>query len=427
MAIKSTPYWWEAAPLTVEDTVSLPAKTDVVIIGAGYTGLSAAITLARAGREVVVVDKLNPGEGASTRNGGITSGNLRLSHGQMAKRFGSYRADAIFAESISAREDLYKFIADEKIECDFKLAGRFSGALSVVQYDALSRDSEYLVKKFGIEAYPVPKSEMHNHIQTDLYKGGSVRMDVGGVHPGKLHSEIMRVARAAGVTIVSHTSVRTISDTGQDLSVTTDRGAVRAKNVISGTNGYSDSSDPWLQRRIVPIRSRIVVTEPLSGGLMDRLIPSKMMISDKRKLTYYYRPTPDGTRLLFGGRDGTFAGDPSWPTDHLRHEMAKIFPDLEGVGISHSWFGYVAMNRDMTPRIFEKGGVHYATGCCGSGVVWLRWAGIKVASKILGTESPSALDFAPPPSIPFFRGTAWFMPAVFAAMKMQDRMAARLY
>jgi glycine/D-amino acid oxidase-like deaminating enzyme len=152
-----------------------------------------------------------------------------------------------------------------------------------------------------------------------------------------------------------------------------------------------------------------------------------MMISDKRKLTYYYRPTPDGTRLLFGGRDGTFAGDPSWPTDHLRHEMAKIFPELDGVAISHSWFGYVAMNRDMIPRIFQKDGVHYATGCCGSGVVWLRWAGIKVANKILGVDRPSALDFSPPASIPFFRGTAWFMPAVFAAMKMQDKLAARLY
>ena len=122
------PYWWLAAtPPALPQTAVQPA-CDVAIVGAGYTGLSAAITLARAGRSVQVFDKQRPGEGASTRNGGITSGNLRPGYAEMARRFGRERADAIQAEAVEARADLYRFIAEEGIDCDFKLVGRFSGA-----------------------------------------------------------------------------------------------------------------------------------------------------------------------------------------------------------------------------------------------------------------------------------------------------------
>ena len=419
------PYWWLAAPLQQDVDFDLPKTVDVAIIGAGYAGLSAALVLARAGRSVTVFDKGAAGEGASTRNGGITSGNVRLSHSELTRRFGASRADAILLEAKAAREDLYRFIEEEKIDCDFALTGRFAGALSAQQYDSLAREADHLRANLGIEAFAVPFSEMHQHIGTDFYRGGSVRMDVGGVHPAKLHNEILRLAKAAGVVVAHHTGVTSVSGMDGSFTLQTARGVVKAKKVISATNGYVDGLDPWLQRRIVPIRSRIIVTNELPSGMMDRLLPTRMMVSDKRQLTYYYRPTPDGQRLLFGGRDGTVEGDPSWPTEHLRHEMTRIFPELERVGIDHSWFGYVAMNRDMLPRIFNHNGVQYVTGCCGSGIVWLRWAGQKAAQKILGQQSESALDFRPPRGVPLFRGKAWFMPAVFAVMKLQDRYSMR--
>ena len=125
---KSDVYWWSDAPLIALTSKPVPAAADVVIVGAGYTGLAAAIRLARAGRSVQVFDRQRPGEGASTRNGGITSGNLRPGHAELAKRFGEDRAAAILAEAKAAREDLYRFIAEEQIDCDFALTGRFSGA-----------------------------------------------------------------------------------------------------------------------------------------------------------------------------------------------------------------------------------------------------------------------------------------------------------
>jgi glycine/D-amino acid oxidase-like deaminating enzyme len=210
------------------------------------------------------------------------------------------------------------------------------------------------------------------------------------------------------------------------FDVETARGRVHADHVIVGTNGYTDGADPWLRRRLVPVRSRIIATAPLSNNLMSELMPKGVMCSETRKLHYYYRPSPDGKRILFGGRDGTIAGEATWPTDSLRRALADIFPVLDGADITHSWYGYVAMHRDMIPRVFSRHGMRYAAGYCGSGVVWARWAGQKAAWQVLGDEGGrSALDFRPPPVIPLFNGKPWFLPAVYAWMTLQDRLGHR--
>ena len=161
---------------------------------------------------------------------------------------------------------------------------------------------------------------------------------------------------------------------------------------------------------------------------MDRLMPARMMYDDTRKLSYYYRPSPDESRILFGGRDGTTEGDPLAPTVHLRTELARLFPELADIGITHSWFGYVAMHRDMIPRIFSRGNAIYATGYCGSGIVWGRWLGKKAAFKILGDEerARSAFDFdQAPKAVPFYRGRPWFIPIVYSMYARHDRKTLR--
>lgn len=422
---KQSPYWWEAAPLVDPSPQELPKKVDVLIVGAGYTGLSAAITLARAGREVLALDRMLPGEGASSRNGGITSGNIRPSTNQLIQRFGAERAKLIEAEGQAAREDLYRFIAEENIDCDFKLTGRFSGVMSASEYEASARYADGLAKSLGVEAFAVSRSEVHRYIGTDLYVGGNVRMDVGGLHPGKLHAGMLRVALTSGAQVSGRTTVLKIIPAAEGFVVGTSNGTVLTQYVLVCTNGYTDPLDRWLRRRIVPVRSRIIATEEIAPSVMARLMPAGMMYSDSRQLSYYYRPTPDGRRILFGGRDGTIDGDPVWPTNHLRSELARVFPELDGIGLSHSWFGNVAMNRDMVPRLFTRGGLVYATGFCGSGVVWARWLGKKAASQILGlpNETDTAFRFRPPAAVPFFAGKAWFMPLVYAKLKLSDKLS----
>ena len=164
---KNDVFWWMAAPLRTLEQVPVPPAADVVIVGAGYTGLSAAIRLARAGRSVQVFDRERPGEGASTRNGGITSGNLRPGLRNWASASANSAPSALVAESKAAREDLYRFIDEEKIDCDFALTGRFSGASAPADYEKLAREAEMLNRTLGIEAYAVPRAEQRSVLGTD--------------------------------------------------------------------------------------------------------------------------------------------------------------------------------------------------------------------------------------------------------------------
>lgn len=425
--LKTTPYWWEAAPVQPLPARPLEKTVDVAIVGAGYAGLSAGITLARAGRSVAVFDRQHPGEGASSRNGGITSGNIRLDNAALVRKFGQDRANRIEAEGKQARQYLYDLIADEGIDCDFKAVGRFTGLMGPKEYESHARNADKLHRTLGVESYAVPRSEQRDYIGTDFFHGGTVRMDIGGLHPAKFMAEMLRVALAAGVVVHSDTPVVSIKQQAERHTITTTRGEVSAEKVMICTNGYTDQVDPWLRRRIVPVRSRMIATQELSPDLMAELMPKLMMMSDTRVLGFYFRPSPDGKRILLGGRDGTTLDDPTRPVAHLRENLIEIFPQLAETRITHSWFGNIAMHRDMLPRIFERDGMVYATGFCGSGVVWAPWIGYKGAQKLLGAknEAASAFDFRAPSSVPFYTGKPWFMPFFMAMYRMQDYVNLR--
>lgn len=424
---RNTPYWWDATPLPAIAPQPLPHSVDVAIVGGGYTGIAAAIELAAAGRSVAVFDKARLGEGASTRNGGMTSGSIRPSHAALTRTYGEARALAILHEGKEAREDLWRYLDEARIDCGFHLSGLFDGAMTAAEQEALDRKAELLNRVLGVEAYAVPKGEVAGVIGTTLYRSGMVRPDIGGLDPARLFAGMVAHASALGAGLYPETAVQAIEAEGVGFRLRLDRGTLRAGQVIECTNGYTDAADPWLRRRLVPVRSRIIATEPLAPEVMARLMPKRMMHGDMRKLSYYYRPSPDGQRILFGGRDGTTAGDPMAPTLHLRRELARIFPELAEVAITHSWFGNVAMNRHMIPKLFRRAGRVYATGYCGSGVVWARWLGKKAARMALNEAegARSAFDLDAPPAIPLYRGKPWFIPAVFAWYAWQDRKTQR--
>ncbi|MDV4179268.1 FAD-binding oxidoreductase [Rhizobium brockwellii] len=422
--VQSTPYWWDDC-----DFPSLPVRPvslacDVAIVGGGYTGLSAAIELARAGRHVQLFDRQPLGKAASSRNGGMASGSIRPSRKELIKRFGEARANGILLEGKAAREDLWRFMEEEKIDCDFFLSGLFDGAMTSEEAEDLRRHADLLHRMLEIEAFSVENADVRKYIGTDLYCGGLVRKDIGGLQPAKLLAGMIRIAASSDAVIHENTAVLGSTDEANGVRIKTERGEILAKKLLVCTDGYTDGFDPWLRRRLVPVRSRIIATEPLDKDVMDRLMPARMMHGDMRKLSYYYRPSPDGSRILFGGRDGTTEGDPSAPTEHLQAELARLFPELAGVGLTHTWFGYVAMHRDMVPRIFATRNTVYATGYCGSGVVWARWLGKKAAFKVLGDKEQArcAFDFDPAPkAIPFYNGRPWFIPIVYSMYERHDK------
>ncbi len=421
--INAEPYWWEAAPPASLPQVPVAKSADAVIVGAGYTGLSAALTLARAGRSVQVFDRQRPGEGASSRNGGMASGSVRPSLAELTRKFGEDRGRGVLLEAKLAREDLAKLIREEGIDCDYQLTGRFTGADSPAAFERLAREADMLRRDFGVDARAVTRGEQKEFLGTELYHGGLARTDIAGLHPAKLHRGMLQAAEKAGVVIHGETAVTSYAPEGDGFLVNTARGQIKARSMIMATNGYTDGVDKWLRRRLVPVRSRIIATAPLSGNLMKQLMPKGVMAGDTRRLHYYYRPSPDGTRILYGGRDGNVAGEGEGATRLLKRGLAQVFPILADVELTHSWFGYVAMNRDMFPRVFHRNGAGYAVGYCGSGVVWAPWAGKKAALQLIDADAGrTVLDFRPPAAIPMYNGTPWFMPGVFAWMRLRDRL-----
>ena len=422
--LKLAPYWWDAAPRPDVDLVDIPKNVDVGIVGAGFAGLTAALTLARAGLSVVVFDAMRAGEGASSRNGGICSGNIKSSFGAMIDKFGLDQAKAIFAEGVAARKSLISMIEQEDIDCGFKLVGRFDGANSVGDYDKIGRETYLLNRHLDFGAYMVDRADQRIELGTDLYKGGRVRPDIGGVHPGQLHQGIYDRALSAGVRVIDQTAVTNISREKDGFSLSTARGAIKTAHCIVATNGYTDRVTSWLRRRIIPIPSQIIATDTLDPKLMDQLMPKRRMVGDTRNLYNYYRPSPDGTRIIFGGRGGADTVDDMQKCMRLYRNLVEIFPELEGVRLSHTWWGYTGYTFDFLPHLWAHDGIHYATGFCGSGVVWAPWLGRKAAQMVLGRahDAQSLFGRRTIPTRPFYNGKPWFLPAIIRWYGLKDRI-----
>ena len=235
--MKLTPYWWDQMQVTPGNVAAtsdhLPATdVDLLVVGGGFTGLSAGLAAARLGKSVLVCDAGQMGLGASTRNGGICSGNIRHDHSVLEKHYGRNFADGVYAEGIEARLDLARFCAEEKIDCQLQMTGRFTGAMTPKDYDSLARNIEALNKIDGHEGWAVPRSEQHKEINTDRFYGGVVRAEIGGYHPGLFYEGLLRVAEQAGVQMSAYNPVISIETDGPaGKRVHTEKGAIKVGQV----------------------------------------------------------------------------------------------------------------------------------------------------------------------------------------------------
>ncbi|MCG8626351.1 MAG: FAD-binding oxidoreductase [Proteobacteria bacterium] len=445
-SINYSPYWWDSASLTEKPPPPLPSEADVVIVGAGFTGLSAALTLLRGGRSVVVVDKAKPGEGASTRNGGITSGYIRPTHTSISKKFGQAFADALWQESMAARRDLETFCKQEKIDADMQPRGWFRGAMTPRHFDSLQREGERLAQFCHIPCEVIHRRDQMAEINTDRFYGGLLQHDIGGFHPAKFFAGLLRLVEKEGGVVCHSTAVKDISphitshinlhsnlqgngpgglQARTSKLVVTEAGTIRAGVVVIATNGYTGREGAFtrfLRRRLVPVRSSIIVTEELGTEVVKAAMPKLRMYSSSALLTTYFRPTPDGKRILLGSR-GSEDNPGLASVKFLKKRLLEILPQLKNsgkdsdsdIGVEYCWVGNVAFTKRFLPTIFTHDGIHYAGGYAGSGTVWARWCGIKLAQHMLGSNTPpSVLIGQPPPPVPCYDGVAWFMPAIFA-------------
>ena len=417
---KADAFWLEGLPVFADDGAVLPASADVVIIGAGYTGLNAALELVRGGRSTLVLDAEVPGWGCSTRNGGQISTSIKPSLKKLTRKYGHSKAKAIRDIGKHALDWIEQRIASEQIDCNFQRCGRFHGAHTPKHFDALAQEAQQLRQHEGIDAEIIPRHQQHHELGTDAYFGGVVFPHHASLDPAKYHQGLLRAAVAAGVLIKGHCPATKITKTASGFAVQTPKATIAAKEVIVATNGYTGTITPWLKRRVIPIGSYIIATEPLPRALMDRLFPKDRIISDTRKVVYYFRPSPDRKRVLFGGRVSANETDPAISAPRLFADMCRMFPDLHAYQITHSWMGKVAYSFDELPHIGTHNGIHYAMGYCGSGISSASYLGMRIGQKILGQDR-AALDGLTFPTRPLYSGKPWFLPPLVAFYRWRDR------
>lgn len=425
------PYWWEDAPPAPSGDV-LPKSVDVAVVGGGYAGLAAALTLSRLGRTVVVIEADLIGSGASTRNGGLISGGLKVPEGDLQRKYGKKAAAAMVRSTVDSFFGLEEFIRNEGIECDYVRCGRFVPAWVPRHFQALSGKAPHLAELTGLPTRMVAKERQAEAIGSEHYHGGMLVDASGSLHPAKYLKGLAGRARDSGAKLVDRTRVLNIRRNKDGFSLHTKNGDVLARDVIVATNGYSingrgESAFPWLARRLIPVGSYMIATEPLDRSLIETLFPNGRTISDTKRILNYFRASPDGTRVLWGGRASFSNVSAHVAAPTLHRYMTNAFPQLDGAKITHAWTGNVAFTFDFMPHIGEHDGIHFAVGCQGSGVAMATWLGRHVARKVAGDlDHPFALDMAKFPTRPFYDGRPWFLPAVGNWYRFADTVERRL-
>lgn len=406
------PYWWQArTDATPEDKAAVSGKYDVVVVGSGYTGLTAALKLATSGLAVLIVEASDLGFGASTRNGGMVSGTLKLSHKELCDAYDRDTANALFQEAQDSVLFLERLIEDNAIACDYERMGMYFAAYAPKHYDALQREAEEL-SAFGVETRMVSRPDQGGELASDIYYGGRTTVMAGGLHPAKYHAGLVQACRKAGVEFRSRCRVEGVKREGAVYQVKTQRGTVQANHVVLATNAYTDQNMPWFRQRVIPIGSYIIATEAMDPAKLRSLIPQARMIQDTKRNLFYYRLSPDGTRMIFGGRTSFRPISSIESAGRLHAAMSRVFPSLSDARVAHSWTGNVAFTFQKLPHVGQHEGIHFALGCCGQGVSLMSYFGDQIGRRILGQGGQTAFAKTAFTTMPGYSGHPWFLPVV---------------
>lgn len=420
-----TPFWHRAAPPEAPPEAAPPGRAEVAVIGAGFTGLSAALTLAEAGCAVVVLDAGPPGAGASTRNGGMIGWGHRVRLEGLARRHGREAAEAILAEARRSLDFTTGLI--ERLPGDVRLqrCGRYLGAASPRHFADLARWAREEAPGLGMEVEIVAPGEQGAHIATDTYCGGLFFPRHGLLHPGLFHRALLEAARGAGARVIGHCPVTGIAGEPGAWRLAHPHGTLVARELVHAGNGHTGGPGgivPALGRRLVPVPSFMIATGRLGADRVAALLPGRRAIVDTRSTHSYFRPDPDGERILWGGRAALSPLAPGTAARRLRDHMLSVFPALVDARIDHSWSGYVAFTRDGVAHIGRTEGIWHASGYNGSGVAMAPWLGRTLARRILGRpEGASGFDGARFDPFRFHRASPLALRAVDLWCRFRDR------
>jgi glycine/D-amino acid oxidase-like deaminating enzyme len=422
-------YWLTTVPSpSTAPWVSLPDSADVVVVGAGFTGLAAARTLAKRGVKVAVLEAETAGWGASSRNGGMVLTGLKLPVPTLIKRYGRELVREMYAASLASIACVEQIVHEESIECNFSRCGHLEVACKQAHFDGYEESAALIHREFNHSLRVIPKNELHGEIGSDIYFGGLVDEASAGVNPARYVAGLAQAARRAGAYLYEHTRVEKIehiSNGGaRKFLVHTSRGKMPTREVLLASGAYTTDAAPALRKKVIPIGSYIIATEILPDELARELSPRNRMIYDSKHFLYYYRLTPDN-RVLFGGRAAFFPETEDTVRQSakiLRQGMIQVYPQLRDTKVEYVWGGTLDFAFDVMPHAGKIDGMHFAVGYAGHGVAAATWMGTKLAGLLCGDTNDIPYTKIKFPSAPLGlrSGKTWALPLAGAYYRFLD-------
>ena len=428
MPLQEHNYWLTTTDFPKTQPRPLPARVDVAVIGAGFTGLSAARTLAKRGAKVAVLESETIGWGASSRNGGMVLTGMKLGVNKLIAMYGRELTRRMYAASLETLDCVEQIIREEAIDCDFSRCGHLEVACKQKHFDDYARQAEVIARELNHQLRVVQRHELNAEIGSTIYYGGMVDEVSAGLNPARYVAGLGRAAMKAGAEIFEHTCVEGLqreSRQGESgWKIVTSQGTLWAREVFVGTSGYTDKATPALQKKLIPIGSFIITTEILPEALAHELSPRNRMIYDSKNYLYYYRLTPD-RRMLFGGRAAFFPETDQTirrSAEILRRGMIDVYPQLRDAKVEYVWGGTLDFAFDIMPHAGQIDGMYYALGYEGHGVAMATYQGQKIGELISGGKPENPFVGIPFPGAPMglYNGRPWFLPFAGVWYKFLD-------
>ncbi len=411
---RERPFWWDAWEPRETDPREVPASTRVAIVGAGYAGLAAALELHTHGIETTVFDADLPGNGASTRSGGLVSGAAGVRNPLLGPPHAPDLTRSMMKEMGAALALLERLISTESIDCGWTRSGYFAAAWSPRQLAAMRTRAEWLNEAADAGASVVERAAQREHIGSDFYHGGLLVRAAGHLHPSLYFGGLLAACERRGIRICAQAGIERLARDGSGWKLTSTRGTTRAGDVLIATNGYTGDATPALRRRLVPLRPYVIATEPLEPALALSVSPANHALVESKRIAAFYRLWTADNRLVWGSRQKWLDIEPRDMAPLLHASMVERFPQLADTRITHAWTGNVALTLDERPHVGELDGMHYALGCNGNGVAPMTWLGTLAArrlAKVAGADSVyDGPDF---PDHRLYNGRSrWFIPLI---------------
>lgn len=424
MMMKSTPYWLDIQPgFNGGTTTAVEGRYDVAVIGGGLTGLSAALHLARMGTSVLLTEAKCVMAEASGRNGGQCNTGMAHDYAEIIKKHGRETAFRFHHAYSAAVDTVESLVSDESIDCGFRRCGKLKLAAKPSHFQSLVATQELMNREFGADTHLFDKASVRSEVDSEAFHGGLLIPGAAQLHVGRFGIGLAEAAVRHGATIHEQSALTHVKRTRNGFILDTTRGQARASQVLLATGTSRTGPLDWFRRRIIPVGSFIIVTEPLSRTVLDRLLPARRNYVTSRVIGNYFRITEDN-RLLFGGRarfSMTSDMTDGRAKSILQQSLRQTFPALGNIRIDYCWGGLVDMTRDRLPRAGKNNGLHYAMGYSGHGVQMSAHMGKMMAQHIAGTASDNPWSGLSWPSIPGYFGTPWFLPLAGAWHQLKDR------